>query len=37
MTKIDEIKKLIENGFDEELIALELDIPLEQVLNCKKK
>ena len=36
MKKIDEVKKLIENGFDDlELIAFELDIPIEQVKQCK--
>jgi len=36
MTNIDEVKNLIENGFDDlELIAFELDIPIEQVKQCK--
>ena len=36
MTNIDEVKKIIENGFDDlELIAFELDIPIEQVKQCK--
>lgn len=36
MAKIDEVKNLIENGFDDlELIAFELDIPIEQVKQCK--
>lgn len=37
MIKIDEIKKLIQSGFDDELIAIELDIPLEQVRQWKKE
>ena len=37
MTNIDEIKKLIENGFDDlELIAFELNIPIEKVKQCKE-
>ncbi len=36
MVKLDEVKKLIESGFDDlELIAFELDIPIEQVKQCK--
>lgn len=36
MVKLDEVKNLIENGFDDlELIAFELDIPIEQVKQCK--
>lgn len=35
MLKQEEIKKLIESGFDLELISFELDIPLEQVKQCK--
>lgn len=32
--EIEEIKKLIQSGFDIELIAFELGIPVEQVRNC---
>lgn len=36
MTSINEVRKLIESGFDDlELIAFELDIPIEQVKQCK--
>ena len=33
----DEIKKLIKSGFDLELISFELDIPIEEVEQCKKE
>lgn len=36
MAKFEEIKNLIESGFDdEELIAFELDVPIEQVRQCR--
>ena len=34
-TEIEEIKKLIRSGFDLELISFELDVPIEQVKQCK--
>lgn len=33
--EVEEIKKLIENGFDLELISFELDIPIEEIRQCK--
>ena len=33
----DEIKKLIKSGFDLELISFKLDIPIEEVEQCKKE
>ena len=33
--EVEEIKKLIESGFDLELISFELDVPIEQVRQCK--
>ena len=30
-------KKLIENGFDIELVAFELNIPIEEIIECKKE
>ena len=33
--EIEEIKKLIKSGFDLELISFELDVPIEQVKQCK--
>lgn len=33
--EINEIKKLIQSGFDLELISFELDLPIEQVRQCK--
>lgn len=33
--ELEEIKKLIESGFDLELISFELDLPIEQVRQCK--
>lgn len=33
--KVEEIKKLIKNGFDLELISFELDIPIEEIRQCK--
>ena len=35
--KVKEIKKLIENGFDLELIAFELDLPLKLLIQYKKE
>lgn len=34
-SKVEEIKKLIKNGFDLELISFELDIPIEEIIQCK--
>ena len=36
MIKQSEIEKLIINGFDLKLISYELDIPIEQVIECNK-
>lgn len=33
--EIEEVKKLIENGFDLELISFELDIPIKEIKQCK--
>lgn len=33
--EVEEIKKLIQSGFDIELISFELDVPIEQVRQCK--
>jgi len=33
--EVEEIKKLIKSGFDLELISFELDVPIEQVRQCK--
>lgn len=33
--EIEEVKKLIKNGFDLELISFELDIPIEEIKQCK--
>lgn len=33
----EEIKKLIQSGFDLDLISFELDIPIEQVRQCKRE
>lgn len=33
--EVEEIKKLIKNGFDLELISFELDIPIEEIRQCK--
>lgn len=33
--EVEEIKKLIQGGFDLELISFELDIPIEEVKQCK--
>ncbi len=35
--EVDEIKKLIQSGFDLELISFELDIPLEDIKQIKQK
>ena len=35
--KIKEIKKLIKEGFDLDLISFELEIPIEQVRQCKRE
>ena len=34
--KTEKIKELIQKGFDIELLAFELDIPIEQLKNIKK-
>ena len=34
-SKIEEIKKLIKNGFDLELMSFELDIPIEEIMQYK--
>ena len=34
-SEVDEIKKLIKNGFDLELISFELDIPIEELIQYK--
>lgn len=36
-SRIEEIKELIQSGFDLELIAFELDIPLEYITQLKKE
>ena len=35
LNEIEEVKKLIKNGFDLELISFELDIPIEEIKQCK--
>ena len=35
--EVDEIKELIQSGFDLELISFELDIPLEDIKQIKQK
>ena len=35
--EIDEVKKLIQNGFDLELISFELDIPLKKIQQIKQE
>ena len=34
-SEIEEIKKLIQNGFDLELMSFELDIPIEEIMQYK--
>ena len=34
--EIEEIKRLINLGFDLELLSFELDIPIEQLQECKR-
>ena len=34
-SEIEEIKKLIKNGFDLELMSFELDIPIEEIMQYK--
>lgn len=34
-SEVEEIKKLIKNGFDLELISFELDIPIEEIKQYK--
>lgn len=34
-SEVEEIKELIKDGFDLELISFELDIPIEDVIQCK--
>lgn len=34
-SEVEEIKKLIKNGFDLELISFELDIPIEEIIQYK--
>ena len=35
LNEIKEVKKLIKSGFDLELISFELDIPIEEIKQCK--
>ncbi len=35
LNEIEEVKKLIKNGFNLELISFELDIPIEEIKQCK--
>ena len=35
LNEIEEVKKLIKNGFDLELISFELDIPIEEIKQCE--
>lgn len=37
MVDKNQIKKLIENGFDIELVAFEFNIPIEKIIECKKE
>ena len=36
-SEVKELRKLIENGFDLELISFELDIPIEKIIQYKKE
>lgn len=35
--EIEEIIRLLNNGFDVEIISLELDVPIEEIKKCKKQ